>query len=89
MTGKKQSVEQRAAQSARQTGAGNPLWGRKHSAESKALMSLHAHKVTYKPNYTVEVKDNLTGILTTYVSLRAAAIALCVSRSIINVTRRQ
>lgn len=60
--GKKQSAERRAAQSAQMTGAGNPLWGRKHSAASKALMSLHAHKTFIKPGYAVEVEDLITGI---------------------------
>ena len=83
MTGKKQSAEQRAAQSKRQIGAGNPLWGRKHSAESKALMSLHAHKTYNKPGYTVEVEDLFTGIQTPYISMNKAATALAVSRSTI------
>ena len=83
MTGKKQSAERRAAQSVRQTGAGNPLWGRKHSAESKALMSLHAHKTFDKPGYAVEVENLLTGIRTSYISMNDAARNLCVSRTTI------
>lgn len=81
--GKKQSAEQRAAQSARLTGEGNPLWGRKHSAVSKALISLHAHKTFNRPGYAVEVMDLCTGTRTPYISMNKAAIALNISRSTI------
>ena len=57
MTGKKQSAEQRVAQSKRQIGAGNLNGGRKHSAATKALLSLNTHKNFNKPGYAVKVTD--------------------------------
>ena len=83
ITGKKQTAERRAAQSARLIGAGNPLWGRKHSEATKALMSLHAHKTFNKPGYAIEVMDLHTGIQTPYISMRKAATALNISRDTI------
>lgn len=68
MTGKKQSIEQRAAQSARQTGAGNPLFGHFHSDKSKALGR----------------RDKIvTGITTTYISIRKASCATHITRDTI------
>ena len=83
ITGKKQSAEQRAALSARVTGTGNPLWGRKHSEASKELMRLHAHKTSFKPSKAVEIKDTNTGITTSYISMRKAAKELQTSHSAI------
>lgn len=81
ITGKKHTDEHRAAQKARQTGAGNTFFGKTHSEEAKAILRLHAvsRKVSHKPSIAIEVQDTRRGILTSFPSLRKAGEALGIS----------
>lgn len=83
MTGSKWTDERRTEHSQRQTGSGNTFYGKNHTDEAKALLRAHAlaRTTSPKPTHLVEARDIVTGITTTYSSLRKAGEALGVSHS--------